>query len=44
MLPAVGVATCVILQDIPVAILLDLERHAAVDALVARENVILIHN
>jgi len=40
----VGIATCAILQDIPVAILLDLEKHASVDTLVAGRNVTLIHN
>ena len=37
MLPAVGVATCAILQYIPVPTLLDLAKYAAVDALMAQE-------
>jgi len=44
LLPAVRVAACAILQNIAVVISLDLDRHAAVDALVATRNVILIHN
>ena len=44
LLPPVGVATRAVLQDVPVAILLDLERHAAVDTLVARRNGIFVHN
>jgi len=40
LLPSVSVA----IQNIPVAILLDLERHAAIYTFVTGRNIILIHN